>query len=234
MKMLELIDVHTYYGESHILDGICFEVMKGSVVALLGRNGMGKTTVAHSIIGFTPPRDGVIRLKGQEISGLPSHKISKAGVAFVPQGRRIFPSLTVKENLTIGMRNTERKGSWTLRRVYSVFPFLEKRAGSLGTLLSGGEQQMLCIARALLTNPDLLLVDEPSEGLTPLIVRSVSDIISKLREEGNSILMVESNLPLALGISDYVYILSKGEIVYHGTPAELDEDIDIQTRHLAV
>jgi len=234
MKMLELIDVHTYYGESHILDGICFEVMKGSVVALLGRNGMGKTTVAHSIIGFTPPRDGVIRLKGQEISGLPSHKISKAGVAFVPQGRRIFPSLTVKENLTIGMRNTERKGSWTLRRVYSVFPFLEKRAGSLGTLLSGGEQQMLCIARALLTNPDLLLVDEPSEGLTPLIVRSVSDIISKLREEGNSILMVESNLPLALGISDYVYILSKGEIVYHGTPAELDEDKEIQTRHLAV
>jgi branched-chain amino acid transport system ATP-binding protein len=234
MKILELVDVHTYYGESHILNGVSLQIEEGSVVALLGRNGMGKTTTIHSIIGFTPPRHGAIYFKGKDIASLLPYRICQAGLALVPQGRRIFSSLSVKENLIIGERNTKRSGGWSLERVYSTFPILKERASSKGNLLSGGEQQMLCIARALLTNPDLLIMDEPSEGLAPLIVREIGDIISQLKNEGTSILLVEQNLPMALRVSDYVYILSKGEIVYQCTPVELSGNREIQGKYLAV
>jgi len=232
--MLELVGVHTYYAENHILHGISMEVKANSVVALLGRNGMGKTTIVRSIIGFNPPRSGVIRFKGKEISGLPSYQICQMGLGLVPQGRGIFPSLSVEENLTIGERSDKRGGAWTLERAYSLFPILKKRAKNKGNLLSGGEQQMLCIARAMLTNPDFLLMDEASEGLAPLIVKEISEITLQLKSDGLSVLLVEQNLPMALRISDYVYIVSKGEIVYQSTPEELKNNKEIQNRYLSV
>src|SRR4030066_1670109 len=180
--MLKLNDIHTYYGASYVLQGISLEVAKCSVVALLGRNGMGKTTTIRSIIGFTPPRRGVIRFKGKEIIGLQPHQISQMGIGLVPQGRRIFPSLSVKENLLMSARGEGDAGAWTLDKVYSLFPILKERATYKGNLLSGGEQQMLTIARALMTNPDLLLMDEPSEGLAPIIVQDVGRIIRQLKE----------------------------------------------------
>ena len=233
MAILELVDVHTYYGESHVLNGISLKVEEGSVVALLGRNGMGKTTTVHSIIGFTPPRAGTVRFKGKDITSLPPYRICQAGLALVPEGRRIFPSLSVKENLTIAARQQPGKNNWTLERVYATFPILKKRASSRGNSLSGGEQQMLSIARALLTNPDLLLMDEPSLGLAPLVVREMGDIVSQLKVEGISVLLVEQNLPLALRVSDYVYILSKGEVVYQSTSEELSRNREVQNRYLA-
>lgn len=234
MAILELVDVHTYYGESHVLQGISLEVGEGSVVGLLGRNGMGKTTTVHSIIGFTPPRRGSVRFKGREISGLLPYQVSQMGLALVPQGRRIFPSLSVKENLTIATRNSKGKGGWCLERVYSSFPVLKERGNKRGNALSGGEQQILCIARALLTNPDFLLMDEPSEGLAPMIIREVGDIISQLKSDGISILLVEQNLPMALRVSDDVYIISTGKIVYRSTSEELSNNKEAQSKYLAV
>jgi len=189
---------------------------------------MGKTTTVRSIIGFTPPRSGRVRFKEREIQGLPPHRICQMGLALVPQGRRIFPSLSVQENLFIGSRG---KG-WSLERAYSYFPVLRERAGHKGNMLSGGEQQMLCIARALLTNPELLLMDEPSEGLAPILAEKVGDIISELKRDGLSILLVEQNLSLALSVSDYVYIISKGEIVYEATAEALNNDEEAQSRYL--
>jgi branched-chain amino acid transport system ATP-binding protein len=232
--MLELADVHTYYAENHILHGISMEVKANSVVALLGRNGMGKTTIVRSIIGFTPSRSGVIRFKGEDISGLPSYKICQRGLGLVPQGRAIFPSLSVEENLTIGERSDKRGGAWSLERVYSLFPILKKRAKNRGNLLSGGEQQMLCIARAMLTNPDFLLMDEASEGLAPLIVREIGEFTLQLKSDGLSVLLVEQNLPMALRVSGYVYIVNKGEIIYQSTPEELKKNKEIQNRYLSV
>lgn len=232
--MLELIDVHTYYGESHILNGVSLKVAEGSVVALLGRNGMGKTTTVHSVIGFTPPRRGVVRFKGKNIAGLPAHQIAKMGVGLVPQGRRIFPSLTVKENLTMAARGAGKGDGWSLDKVYSLFPILKERASKRSNLLSGGEQQMLSIGRALMTNPDLVLLDEPSEGLAPLIVREIGHTVDQLRKSGLSILLVEQNLHLALGVSDYVYVLNKGVIVYESPPKELTDNKEVQTKYLAV
>ncbi len=226
--MLELEGLQTYYGQGHILHGVSLKVESGSVVALLGRNGMGKTTTVRSIIGFTPPRSGRVRFKDREIQGLPPHKICQMGLALVPQGRRIFPSLSVQENLFIGSRG---KG-WSLERAYSYFPVLRERASHKGNMLSGGEQQMLCIARALLTNPELLLMDEPSEGLAPILAEKVGDIISELKKDGLSILLVEQNLSLALSVSDYVYIISKGEIVYDATAEALNNDEEAQSRYL--
>jgi branched-chain amino acid transport system ATP-binding protein len=228
--MLELVDVHTYYGESHILQGVSLKVGQASVAALLGPNGMGKTTTVRSIIGFTPPRSGIIRFKGKEIEHLPSYKICQMGLALVPQGRRIFPSLSVEENLVIGARGT----GWTLEKAYTIFPRLKERSRHKGNLLSGGEQQMLCIARALLTNPDFLLMDEPSEGLAPLIVQEIGNIIAQLKKDGLSILLVEQNLPLALSVSDYTYILSKGVIVHESTAEELSRNEEVKIRYLGV
>jgi len=235
MKILELVDVHTYYAEGHILNGVSLKIEEGSVVALLGRNGAGKTTTIHSIIGFTPPADGTIYFRQKEISHLSSYQICQAGIALVPQGRRIFPSLSVKENLTIAARRTTGGRGWSLEKVYSAFPHLRQRANNKGDLLSGGEQQMLCIGRALLTNPSLILMDEPSEGLAPIIIREIiADIIPKLKKEGISVLLSEQNLQMALGVSDYIYILSNGQVVHHSTPAELSGNKGIQTEYLAV
>lgn len=230
--MLELVDVHTYYGESHVLHGISLKVEEGSVVALLGRNGMGKTTAIRSIIGFSPPRDGEVRFKEKAITHLKSFQIAQMGIGLIPQGRDLFPSLSVKENLTMAARSRGRAGAWSLDKVYAHFPLLKERENLKGNLLSGGEQQMLAIGRALMTNPDLLLMDEPSEGLAPLIVRGIGSIISQLKDEGFSILLVEQNLPMALGVADYAFIISKGSIVYESTPHELEANEEIKAKYL--
>jgi len=232
--MLELVDVHTYYGESHVLHGISLNVDQGSVVALLGRNGMGKTTTIRSIIGFTPPRHGTVRFKGKDITSLQPHQIAQMGIGLVPQGRHIFPSLSVRENLTMSARNPGKPKAWTLDRVYSLFPILKERANLKGTLLSGGEQQMLSICRALMTNPDLLLMDEPSEGLAPIIVKEIGGIIGQLKASGFSILLVEQSLPMALAVADYTYVVSKGRIVYESTPEELEKNEKVKNIYLGV
>ena len=228
--MLELADVHTYYGESHILHGVSLGVDRATVVALLGRNGMGKTTTVRSIIGFTPPRAGKIRFKEREVQGLSPHEICRMGLGLVPQGRRMFPALTVYENLYIGARGS----GWSFEKVYSLFPILKARAKHKGNLLSGGEQQMACIARALLTNPDFLLMDEPSEGLAPLLVQEIGHIIRKLQSEGLSILLIEQNVPLALRVSQYAYILYHGEIVHHGSAEEVAGNQGVQAEYIGV
>ncbi|HEX6383499.1 MAG TPA: ABC transporter ATP-binding protein [Anaerolineae bacterium] len=243
--MLAVEDIHTYYGHSHVLQGVSLAVNEGEVVALLGRNGVGKTTTIKSIIGFTPPREGRIRLRGEDITALPPYRIARSGVGLVPQGREIFPSLTVQENMTLAARNSgnggrtggqtgSETGGWTVERILATFPPLAQRLKNRGSQLSGGEQQMLAIARALMTNPDLLLLDEPSEGLAPLIVREIGRIVTQLREEGLSMLMVEQNLTLALEIADRVYVMSKGKIVFAGTPDELREQEGVRHQYLGV
>ena len=232
--MLELDDIHTYYGDSYVLQGISLEVKDSSVVALLGRNGMGKTTTIRTIIGFTPPRSGVIRLDGKDINELQPFKIAQMGIGLVPQGRQIFPSLSVVENLTMAARGEEGSGAWTLERVYDLFPILKRRANYKGNLLSGGEQQMLSIGRALMTNPTLLLMDEPSEGLAPIIVQEISNIIGQLKQSGFSILLVEQNLFMALNLADYIYIISKGVIEYESTPEKLRENEEAKAKYLGV
>ncbi len=232
--MLQLADIHTYYGESYVLQGISLEVKEGSVVALLGRNGMGKTTTIRSIMGFAPPRRGTVRLNGKDITGLQPYQIAQMGIGLIPQGRFIFPSLSVEENLTMAARTRGKAEAWSLDRVYALFPILKERAKHKGNLLSGGEQQMLTIARALMTNPDLLLMDEPSEGLAPLIVREVGRIIGQLKQSGFSILLVEQNLPMAIGVADYVYLISKGVIVYQSTPEQLKGNEEAKAKYLGV
>ena len=229
--VLAVTDVHTYYGDSHVLHGVSLSVGDGEVLTILGRNGMGKTTLVRSIIGFTPPREGSVRLKGEDVAGWPPYRLVERGVALVPQGRRVFPSLTVKENLEVARRGN---GRWSLERVYELFPRLRERAANRANKLSGGEQQMLAIGRALMCNPDLLLMDEPTEGLAPLLVREVGRVIGELKREGLSILLVEQNLPLALGVADRVHILSRGQIVYSGAPAALSADEDVKSRYLGV
>jgi branched-chain amino acid transport system ATP-binding protein len=231
--MLELDDVHTYYGDSYILQGLSLGVGDGSVIALLGRNGMGKTTTIRTIIGFLQPRRGTIRFQGEVISGLQPYKIARMGIGLVPQGRDIFPSLSVLENLTMAARDSGKK-NWTLDKIYELFPILKERANCKGTLLSGGEQQMLTIARALMTNPSLLLMDEPSEGLAPILVQEVGRVIRQLKQSGFSMLLVEQNLTMALGIADYVYIISKGKIVYESTPNKLMKDEEVKIKYIGV
>ena len=214
--MLEVRDIHTYYGDSYVLQGVSLQAEQGTVVAVLGRNGMGKTTLMRSIIGFTPPRRGQLWFKGVEITRLPSYRIAQMGMGIIPQGRRIFPSLSVCENLAIAARlHSARDGKrWTLERMFDLFPRLQERLLHSGRTLSGGEQQMLASARALIGNPDFLLMDEPSEGLAPLLVRELGRIIQQLKAEGLSMLLVEQNLPFALQLADYVYVMSKGRMVY--------------------
>ena len=230
-SVLDVADVHTYYGESHVLHGVSLTVADGEVLTILGRNGMGKTTLIRSIIGFTPPRAGTVRLKGEDVAGFAPYRLVERGVALVPQGRRVFPSLSVRENLDVARRGA---GRWSLERVYELFPRLRERAGNRANKLSGGEQQMLAIARALMSNPELLLMDEPTEGLAPLLVREVGRVIGELKREGLSILLVEQNLPLALGVADRVHILSRGQIVYTGAPAALTADEEVKSRYLGV
>jgi branched-chain amino acid transport system ATP-binding protein len=229
--VLEIQDVHTFYGDSHVLHGVSLTVADGEVLTILGRNGMGKTTLIRSIIGFTPPRQGAVRLKGEDVAGWPPYRLVERGMALVPQGRRVFPSLTVRENLDVARAGT---GRWNLERVYELFPRLRERAANRANKLSGGEQQMLAIARALMSNPELLLLDEPTEGLAPLLVREVGRILGELKREGLSILLVEQNLPLALGVADRVHILSRGQIVYSGAPEALAADEAVKSRYLGV
>jgi len=219
--MLSVDAIHTYYGDSHVLHGVSLEVQPGEAVALLGRNGVGKTTLIRSIVGFTPPRDGRIRLDGRDIGGWPSYRIARAGLALVPQGRRIFAPLSVDENLAIGAR----RGVWSRDTIEDVFPRLRERRAQSGGTLSGGEQQMLAIGRALMTNPRLLLLDEPSEGLAPAVVREIGRVLVRLKQSGLAILLVEQNVPLALRVAERVYVMSKGQIVYHGPSSALDDDI---------
>ena len=229
--MLEVASVHTYYGDSHVLHGVSLTVGDGEVLTILGRNGTGKTTLIRSIIGFTVPREGTVRLKGENVAGFAPYRLVERGVALVPQGRRVFPSLSVRENLDVARGG---RGRWTREQVYALFPRLAERAQSRSGKLSGGEQQMLAIARALMSNPELLLMDEPTEGLAPLLVREVGRVIAELKREGLSILLVEQNLPLALGVADRVHILSRGQIVYTGVPAALAADEAVKSRYLGV
>ncbi len=223
-------DVHTYYGDSYVLQGVSLRVAPGQLVAVLGRNGVGKTTLIRSVVGFTPPRRGRIWLRGQEVTHRPSHAIARMGVGLVPQGRRIFPSLSVEENLVVAARGE----GWTLERVYELFPRLRERAHHRGGKLSGGEQQMLAIGRALMTNPSLLLLDEPSEGLAPKLVLDLAHALLQLKERGLSVLMVEQNLPLALRLADYVYVMSKGTVVFEGSPEALRRAEEVRRRYLGV
>jgi branched-chain amino acid transport system ATP-binding protein len=232
--MLELKDIHTYYGDSYILQGVSLKVDEGSVVALLGRNGMGKTTTIRSIIGLAPPRRGEIIFKGKNVAGLPPYAIARRGIGLVPQGREIFPSLSVRGNLTMAARSKGADKGWTLDNIYTRFPILKARAETSGTLLSGGEQQMLCIARALMTNPDSLLLDEPSEGLAPIVVQEVGRIIGEIKKSSLSILLVEQNVSMALALADYAYIISKGQIVYESAPDILKANEEIKLKFLGI
>lgn len=231
--MLEVKDIHTYYGESEILQGISLRLEKGSVVGILGRNGMGKTTLISSIIGFNPPRRGQILFNDVDITHMSPYQRVRLSLGLVPQGRRIFPSLSVAENLTVGLgANTD--GAWNQDRIFELFPRLRERLGHNGGELSGGEQQMLAIARALMTNPSFLLMDEPTEGLAPIVVRSILDTIVRLRNEGLSILLVEQNVPFALKVTDHVHVLSKGKIVNSSPPDELWKREDIKSKYLGL
>jgi branched-chain amino acid transport system ATP-binding protein len=232
-SLLSLQDVHTYYGASHILHGVSLEVRPGEVVGLLGRNGMGKTTTLQTILGLPPPRRGKILFRGEVISGRPTYVIVENGVGWVPQGHRIFPTLTVIENLELAAAKA-RPGRWTLDEMYRLFPRLHARRDARGDALSGGEQQMLAIARALVQNPTLMLMDEPSEGLSPLLVQEVGNIISHLHEQGVSILMVEQNLHFALGIAEKILIMNKGAILFSGLPQELARNDQLCRQYLGV
>ncbi len=234
--MLELENVHAYYGISHILQGVSFSVPSGKCVALLGRNGAGKTTTIHSISGVIQSRKGSVRFQDREIGDLSSNQISRLGLGLVPQGRRIFPSLTIRENLTMAARQNLVNGNkdWELEKVYELFPVLKEREKNMGTQLSGGQQQMLAIGRALMTNPQLLLMDEPSEGLAPVIIDQVGDIVFQLKRTGLSILMVEQNIALACRTADEILIMNKGTIVWKGTPDQLMGNNEIQHKYLGV
>ena len=233
-QILFVNDIHTYYGESYILQGLSLKSDRASVVGLVGRNGMGKTTTMRSIIGFTHPRRGKIYFKDKDITDLPSFQICQMGISLVPQGRRIFPSLSLRENLVIAARYTQRKGAWDMEKIFSLFPILRERANNKGNQLSGGELQMLAIARALISNPDFVLMDEPSEGLAPMVIENVGKVIQQLKQSGLSILLAEQNLPLALSVADYVYVLAKGTVVFESTPDALENNEQVKKEYLAI
>jgi branched-chain amino acid transport system ATP-binding protein len=232
---LSLTNLHTFYGDSHVLHGVSFSLRPGGVLALLGRNGAGKTTCISTIIGFLKPRDGEIRLFGEPIGGLNPERISHLGVGLVPQGRRIFPSLTVRENLLVAQQrqNTTAK-PWNVERIYDLFPRLPERHAQFAGTLSGGEQQMLAIGRALMGNPKVLLLDEPSEGLAPLIVAEVGRTIKRLKQEGQSIVLVEQNRQLALDVADQAVILNTGRCVFAGDAADVLNDEELIAQNLGV
>jgi branched-chain amino acid transport system ATP-binding protein len=232
---LSLTNVHAFYGESHILHGVSFSLQPGGVLALLGRNGAGKTTCISTIIGFLAPRDGEIRLFGESIEGFSPERISQLGIGLVPQGRRIFPSLTVRENLIVAQQREKTVGKpWNVERIYELFPRLRERHAQFAGTLSGGELQMLAIGRALMGNPRVLLLDEPSEGLAPLIVAEVGRTIKRLKQEGQSIVLVEQNLQLALDVADQAVILNTGRCVFAGTASDILKNEDLIAQNLGV
>ena len=232
---LSLTNVHTFYGDSHILHGVSFSLRPGGVLALLGRNGAGKTTCISTIIGFLKPRDGEITLYGESIERLSPERISRLGIGLVPQGRRIFPSLTVRENLIVAQQRERAAGKpWNVDRIYSLFPRLRERRAQLAGTLSGGELQMLAIGRALMGNPRVLLLDEPSEGLAPLIVAEVGRTIQQLKEDGQSIVLVEQNIQLALDVADQAVILNTGRCVFAGPAVDILNNEDLIAQNLGV
>jgi branched-chain amino acid transport system ATP-binding protein len=234
--LLAIKELNTYYGKSHILQGVSLEVDGGEIVCLLGRNGVGKTTTLKSIIGLVPPQAGEVLFKGQNIAQLPPYTIAKLGVGFVPEDRRIFPTLTVRENLLMGEK-PGRKGSengWTIEKVYEYFPALKAREKQKGAHLSGGEQQMLTIARTLMGTPEVLLIDEPTEGLAPKIVETVEKVIQDIHQRGISVLLVEQNMRVALRLAGRIYVISKGKIVFQGTGAALKEAHEVRQKYLEV
>lgn len=235
--MLELSTVHSYYGKSHILHGVGLELNEGELVCLLGRNGVGKSTTLKSIMGLVRPKEGSIRFRGEELVGKEPYQIARLGVGYVPEDRRIFKSLTVQENLSIGAKaagTTAAKGSWTIEQIYEQFPQLKGRQANKGAHLSGGEQQMLTVARTLMGNPEVILVDEPTEGLAPLIVKEVLGMLDTVRKSGVTILMVEQNFKAAVKVADRFYIMGKGQIVFSGNAAELMAAEDIRRTYLEV
>jgi branched-chain amino acid transport system ATP-binding protein len=233
MAILEVQDIHTYYGDAYVLQGLSLKLEQGQILGLLGRNGVGKTTLVNSIVGFIPPRRGEIVFKGEQITAKASFETVRTGMGLVPQGRRVFPTLSVEENLLVALRNPERHG-WGLERVYTLFPRLRERRNQRAKTLSGGEQQMLAIGRALMTNPDCLIMDEPSEGLAPIIIQGLWEAISTLKKEGMSILLVEQNANLALKLVDYVHVMSKGQVVYSAKPDELRANDEIKSSYLGI
>jgi len=233
MGILDVQDIHTYYGDAYVLQGLSLQLQQGQILGLVGRNGVGKTTLVNSIVGFAPPRRGKIYFKGAEITGNSSFAIVRGGIGLVPQGRRVFHTLSVEDNLLVAEHNAQRHG-WTLQRVYALFPRLAERRSQRARTLSGGEQQMLAIGRGLMTNPDCLIMDEPSEGLAPIVIQGLWDAIAKLREEGLSILLVEQNAALALKLVDFVHVMSKGRLVYSALPRELWANDAVKSRFLGI
>jgi branched-chain amino acid transport system ATP-binding protein len=235
MAFLDLNSINTFYGRSHILFDVSLAVEKGEVVSLLGRNGAGKSTTFRSIIGLTPPQTGEVVFKGERISGLRAFRICRKGIGFVPEDRRCFPDLTVLENLEVAIRREKETDSpWTVERIYALFPRLQERERNLGSQLSGGEQQMLTIARTLMTNPDVLLLDEPSEGLAPLVVALLADMILQIRREGVTVLLAEQNLHFCAKVSDRGYVIDKGSVKYVGTMSDLLANEEVKEKYLAV
>jgi len=237
--LLDVKDLNTYYGESHVLQDMSVTVDEGEIVALLGRNGMGKSTTLKSIMGLVKPKSGTVLFQGTEISGFPPHKTAKAGVGYVPEERRIFPNLSVLDNLRMGIKHgaaakRASQNKWTLDRIYEHFPFMKARIDQKGALLSGGEQQMLAIGRTLMGNPDLLLVDEPTEGLAPVMVQEVRDILKDINRAGVSILLVEHNLKVAMSLADRVYLMGKAHLGFTGTRQELEARPEIKAKYLEV
>jgi branched-chain amino acid transport system ATP-binding protein len=233
--IIEVAEIHTYYGASHILHGVSLSISRGETVCFMGRNGMGKTTTLRSIMGLTPPKRGTIKINGQDMTGAPTHEIARQGIAYVPENRGIFPNLSVLENLVMAARpGLDGRLDWTLDRVFEAFPRIKERRTNMGNQLSGGEQQMLTIGRALMTNPDLLILDEATEGLAPLIRKDIWRVIRQIKETGIATLVIDKDVKSLLSISDRALIMVKGKLVFSGQAAELIADPEIHARHLGI
>ena len=231
--MLEVTDLHAFYGKSHILQGVNFNVGEGEIVSLLGRNGVGRSTTIKAIMGEVPPH-GSIKFRGEEISGLKEHEIAHRGLGYVPENRDVFPGMTVRQNLIMGIKDMKRQGRWAMEDMFDMFPNLRERADVDAGVLSGGEQQMLTMCRTLMGDPDLVMIDEPTEGLAPKIVAQVGDLLSEIAKRGVSILLVEQKLAIALRISHRLYVMGHGHMVYEGTPDELKANEQIRKEWLEV
>ena len=231
--MLDVEDLHAYYGKSHILQGVSFRVGHGEIISLLGRNGAGRSTTVRTIMGLVPPV-GSIRFQGERIDGLKAHEIAHRGLGYVPEDREIFPGLSVRENLLLGMKSARQNGRWTLDEMFALFPLLRERADAPGEVLSGGEQQLLTICRTLMGDPDLIMVDEPTEGLAPMLVRIVRELLEAIAQRGTAILLIEQKLTIALAISHRVYVMGHGRIVFEGSPPALRANDEVRRDWLEV